>query len=394
MKRKFGFLLKTILMVTILAFLLINNYSFAQSKGEKIVIGETVTIQSKILNEERKLYIYKPVGYEQSKEKYPVLYLLDGHSGFHHTTGIIWSLRRFGRIPKILVVGILNTDRNRDLTPTESYFPTAGGADNFLKFLKEELIPFVDKDYRTQPFRILFGVSLSGMFTIYTLLTAPDIFSAYIASSPSLWWDKRGLLKKAETVFAKPFKFKSNKLLFITVGGRDDSNARDPDNILSSTDSFCKILENKAPEGLEWHFDIYENGDHLTTPLQSLPIVFEALYSDWQLPERITNSSIQAVQNHFKSLSEKFGYEIPIPESTYNRLGYNLMNQQKYNEAIEIFKLNVKLHPNSWNVYDSLGEAYMRAGNKELAIHNYKKSLELNPQNDNAIGMLNNLREK
>ena len=394
MKQKLGFLLKTTIMILIWAALLAQNHSFAQRKGEKFIIGETDMVHSKILNEDRTFLIYKPVGYDQSQEKYPVLYMLDGHLGFHHTTGIIWSLRRFGRIPKMLVIGIFNTDRNHDLTPTEGYFPTAGGADKFLKFIKEELIPYIDKNYRTHPFRILYGVSLGGMFTVYSLLASPDIFNAYIASSPSLWWDKKLLLKKAETVFDKPVKYKSTKFLFIAAGGRDDSNTRDPDNILSTTDSFCKILEKKAPKSLEWHFDVFKRGDHLTTPMQSLPIIIEALYSGWQLPEKILAAGVQATRNHFKSLSERFGYEIPVPESAYNRLGYSLMNQQEYEDAIEIFKLNVKLYPYSWNAYDSLGEAYMKAGDKELAINNYKKSLQLNPQNDNAIGMLSRLREK
>jgi len=394
MKRKNFIRLTPIWLFIVLAPLFSENYIYAQQKGDNIVIGEIVTIQSKVLNEERKLLVYKPVGYDQSQEKYPVLYLLDGHLQFHFCTGIIWSLSRFGRIPRMLVIGILNTDRNRDFTPTKVLNPTEGGADNFIKFMKDELIPYIDKNYRTQPFRILNGSSLCGMFAIYTLLTAPNTFNAYIASSPSLWWDKRSLLKKAEIEFEKRFEYKPNKFLLITAGRRDDSNARDTDHILSSTESFCKILKKKSLQGLEWHFNIYKKGDHLTTPLQSFAIILETLYSNWQLSKKVLDAGVEAIQVHFKSVSEKFGYKIPIPEKAYNSLGYNLMNQQKYEEAIGVFKLNVKLYPNSWNVYDSLAEAYMKIGNKEHAIKTYEKSLVLNPQNDNAMGMLNILREK
>jgi predicted alpha/beta superfamily hydrolase len=394
MKKKSCFLSKTIFIFIVLAHLLGINFSLAQQEKEKIVIGEIVTIKSKILNEERRLWIYRPVGYNQSQEKYPVLYMLDAQIGFYYASSFLRSLHRFGRMPAMILVGILNTDRNRDFTPTRVSNPTEGGADMFIKFMKDDLIPFMDQNYRTQPFRILCGVSLTGMFTVYTFLTSPDVFSAYIASSPSLWWDKRLLVKNAEILFKKDPKYKSNKFLFIVVGHRDDTNARDTDHILSSTDSFCKILEHKAPKELEWHFDIYKKGDHLTTPMQSLAIVLETLYSNWQLPKKVMDTGIQAVQIYFELLSEKYGYEIPVPESAYNRMGYNLMNQQKLEEAIEIFKLNVKLYPDSWNVYDSLGEAYMKIGDRELAIKNLKKSIELNPQNDNAIGMLNKLREK
>ncbi len=196
MKRKIFVRLTPIWLFMVLAPLFFANYIYAQKKGDNIVIGEIVTIQSKVLDEERELLIYKPVGYDQSQEKYPVLYLLDAHLKFHFCTGIVWSLRRYGRIPKMLVVGILNTDRNRDFTPTKVLNPTEGGADNFIEFMKYELIPYIDKNYRTQPFRILYGSSLCGMFTIYTLLTAPDTFMAYIASSPSLWWEEGSLLQR------------------------------------------------------------------------------------------------------------------------------------------------------------------------------------------------------
>lgn len=394
MKREFISLLKKTYIFVIPAILINANYSLAQEKSEKIIIGETVTIYSKILDEERKLIIYKPVGYDQSQEKYPVLYMLDAHFIFYYATGFLQGLHRLQRIPGMILVGILNTDRNRDMNPSKSNTRTGGGADNFIKFLKEELIPFVDKNYRTEPYRILFGISSSGMFTIYNLLTAPDIFNAYFASSPSLWWDNRLLLKVAETTFEKQTKYESHKFLYIALGGRDDIWIRDSDHILSSTKSFCKILEKKAPDKLEWHLETFKHGDHQTTPMFFLPVALETLYSNWRLPQTTMDAGIEAVQNHFKSLSEKLGYEIHVPESAYNALGYNLMNQQKYEEAIEVFILNIKLYPHSANVYDSLGEAYMNIGNKELAVKNYKKSLGLNPQNDNAVAMLNRIREK
>jgi Flp pilus assembly protein TadD len=82
---------------------------------------------------------------------------------------------------------------------------------------------------------------------------------------------------------------------------------------------------------------------------------------------------------------------VSVSESRLNNMGYTLMRQKKLTEAIEIFKLNVEFYPNEWNVYDSLGEAYMNKGDKELAIANYKKSLELNPGNEGGARMLKKL---
>ncbi|MGB6864727.1 MAG: tetratricopeptide repeat protein, partial [Candidatus Aminicenantaceae bacterium] len=81
-------------------------------------------------------------------------------------------------------------------------------------------------------------------------------------------------------------------------------------------------------------------------------------------------------------------------EVEMNRLGYQLINQKKLKEAIEIFKMNVELYPESWNVYDSLGEGYMLLGEKELAIKNYEKSLEINPDNANGVAMLERLKSE
>ena len=102
----------------------------------------------------------------------------------------------------MIIVAIVNVDRNRDYTPTYApkqkgglEFPTSGKADKFLEFLKSELFPYVESNYRTQPYRIITGWSLGGLFTVFTYLEHPEYFSAYLAISPSLWWDNESMLK-------------------------------------------------------------------------------------------------------------------------------------------------------------------------------------------------------
>ena len=80
-------------------------------------------------------------------------------------------------------------------------------------------------------------------------------------------------------------------------------------------------------------------------------------------------------------------------ESQINRFGYNMINMKQIDVAIGLFKLNVELYPKSWNVYDSLAEGYMHKGEMELAVKFYKKSLELNPENDNAVRMLEKIKK-
>lgn len=107
----------------------------------------------------------------------------------------------------------------------------------------------------------------------------------------------------------------------------------------------------------------------------------------------IKESGIEAGMQKYRELKENPPEECYFDEISFNTLGYKLMNSKKMAEAITIFELNVKTYPNSWNVYDSLAEAYMKKGNNELAIKNYKKSLELNPKNETAQKMIDKLQE-
>src|SRR6185295_18108602 len=168
---------------------------------------KSLTIKSTVLGEDRIILVRTPVGYETSKLSYPVLYMTDGDAHIKHTSSSIEFLTENGRMPELIVVGVTNTDRARDLTPPKAttknaagdlQFPTSGGADNFLKFFETELIPEIEKQYRTQPYRILAGHSLGGLFAIHAMITKPGLFNSYIAVSPSLQWDNAEELKRAE----------------------------------------------------------------------------------------------------------------------------------------------------------------------------------------------------
>ncbi len=168
------------------------NSAWAQRLDSAVAIGQGSHIWSKTLQEERHLLIHLPPGYWHSDERYPVLFLLDAEAQFHHATGIVNFLGTDnGRIPEMIVVGVTNTNRTRDLTPAtqdaeqRKDHPNAGGADAFLTFLADELRPWVNANYRTQPYRILVGHSLGGLFAVHSLLRRPDSFQPISRVSPS-----------------------------------------------------------------------------------------------------------------------------------------------------------------------------------------------------------------
>ncbi|MGH9239996.1 MAG: alpha/beta hydrolase [Vicinamibacterales bacterium] len=218
-----------------------------QKRGREIVIGEALTIRSEVLDEDRVILVGKPADYDQGNESYPVLFLLDGNDHFHHATGLARSLANNGLMPGLLIVAVDNTVRIRDLTPPARDAqiirdaPAHGGAERFRSFLARELIPWVDANFRTRPYRILAGHSLGGLFAIDSLLQQPDLFDASIAISPSLQWDNRRTVERADAVFQG--RKELNAALFMTVGNEGDALAR-------GVGAFASLLEEQAPPGL------------------------------------------------------------------------------------------------------------------------------------------------
>ena len=348
----------------------------AQIDGEPIVIGEAFTLQSDILGEDRAVLVHRPNGYDQSEQVYPVLYLLDGDAHFHHTTGIIDFLSRDGQIPQMLVVALPNTDRTRDLTPktstdTANNFPTAGGADKFLAFLTEELAPFIEAHYRTAPFRVLVGHSFGGLFAVHALLSQPENFDAYVAISPSLWWNDASPVAEAKAFFAR--EGDSDRFLFLSMG--DEGGA-----MLSKAWELAAVLEENAPVTFDWEFALMDDETHGSIPHRSTYRALERLYRDWQITdfERLAQQGgLEAFDAHYAALSQRFGYPVITPENTVNRLGYWHLGQEQIDQAISVFKRNVAVYPESANVYDSLGDGYDAAGQLELARQNYAKAVKL-----------------
>ena len=137
-------LLKAVVIIFLVA-LTTNNLLWAENDDDKITIGEQLTIKSEVLDEERQMLVYLPAGYKDATTEYPVLYLLDGGYHFHHVTGIVQFLSSQGLMPQLIVVAIKNVDRNRDFLPTnDERVPTSGGAEKFLAFITDELIPYIE----------------------------------------------------------------------------------------------------------------------------------------------------------------------------------------------------------------------------------------------------------
>ena len=345
-----------------------------------------LTLKSAVLGEDRVVLVRTPAGYETNKVSYPVLYMTDGDAHMGHTASTIEFLTQNGRISDLIVVGVTNTDRTRDLTPAKStnknpagelQFPTSGGADNFLKFFETELIPQIEKQYRVQPYRILAGHSLGGLFAIHSMISKPGLFNSYVAVSPSLQWENGEALKRAEDFLKNQKELKAT--LFVSLGN-------EPGPIGESFDSFKELLSKTNINGFEWQAERMADEDHGSVVLRSHYFGLRKVYDGWQGARDPKSGAVigglKGAEAHYKKLSERFGYSIPVPENLINQLAYQFLFDGKAEEAIAAFKANVERYPMSANVYDSLAEAYERGGRIDLAEPLYDKARVLGQQNN------------
>ncbi|WP_300602337.1 alpha/beta hydrolase-fold protein [Niabella sp.] len=352
-------------------------------------------ITSKILDEQRSLWIYTPVNYASSGEKYPVLYLLDPDQNFAYVTELERFLSDRYRIPQMIIVGIVNTDRKKDFTPIhsllfdgkiDSSLATTGGGKNFLDFIKNELIPYIDKHYRTHPYRVLSGHSLGGLFAVYCKEADPGLFQSEIVISPAIYGGNMEILGRLSGFLRAHSQLKG--YLSLSLGN-------EPGGKLAA-DSLVTQLNQFAPQSLKWQYNRYMDEDHFSVGYKSMYDGLRFIFADWFMNPQDTASvkSYQDIASHFARLSIQYGYTIQPSEDFMNECGYQRLNGGHMDQAIEIFAQNVKNHPGSSNAYDSLGEAYYLTGDMKRALENYRKSVQLNPGNQHGKHMIRKITSK
>ncbi len=343
----------------------------SQEKTENIVIGERLTIRSEILAEERTVHVYLPEEYTSRSQRFPVLYVLDGATYYYPALGAAKFLSDFDISSPMIIVAILNTDRTRDMTPTRiPRAQTSGGADSFLKFIKDELFALIERRYRTQPFRILLGHSAGGLLVFHTLLSQPEMFNGYIAISSSLWWDNEILLVKAKQFLEKTKEM--NKFLYFSVEEGESNHVK-------TNQEMEQLLKDKAPEGLEWQYDYAKNEDHESLWLRSFQKALKFIYRDYNISmDEVAKKGLDAVLGQYRKLSEKYGYKIEATERVLLHIGgYVSGGLKEYDKAIEILNYCTKTYQDSHEAFYILGLIYDAQDKLELAQENFTRALEI-----------------
>lgn len=273
-----------------------------------------IKIRSPILNEERTLSIALPQDYNKSHKAYPVLYILDAEAlnEFADAVSTVKKLEAEGVGPKMIIVGIWNTNRNRDMIPVSvSHRPQSGGSQKFLEFITDELKPYVKQNYRTTDYSVLYGASNAGLFSVYALFQSPDAFDGIIASSPMIGHCPEHIQKKAEE-FVRREQIK-NCALYMIYGTEDSQR------VTAYVPDFHEFLKSKAPRGFVSQLKILEGEGHVpkSSKLRGLRYVF-AQNKSWA-PDKLKrkeNGETQPwqLQNPTAEKSEIWEWPLSTPE--------------------------------------------------------------------------------
>lgn len=358
----------------LLMFLLLT-ISFAQT-AEDITLGKTYQLFSDILKENRSISVFLPSDYNNSGQKYPVMYVLDGY--FLWTAGITDYLTFSGNIPPMIVVAIASTERDRDFTPTNAkniegeYIPTSGGAGNFLRFLEEELLPWVDKNYRTENFRLLAGHSMGGLFSTYAFLEKNNLFQAIFAVSPTLPWDNEYINSMADKkIISNPDRKVFYYLTMDSQGGLMPQAAEKMNNILT----------NKKMPYLRNYYKVYKNEDHISCFHISMYDGLRELYHKYKLDgSLIEKGDAAGIEKHYSDLTNEYGYKIVPALDWIDWIANWHFIMKRITEATQLYELADKYYPDNQLVIQKLAKCFEKNGNKEKEQY-YKNRIKTEEQN-------------
>lgn len=341
-----------------------------QSNSTPIVKGQEITLFSKVLDEQRTLQISLPINYSKDTTKqYPVLITFDGDSQFHHVSGTVaWLSQQTTKIPEMIVVAINNTNRGRDMTAKHN----GGGADNFLKFLETELLPFIDTQYRTQPYRVLFGHSMAGYTALNIMNQAPELFGGVIAASPYFYQDNETLTLATE--LAKKLKASDRPpiSLFLSIG--------DEPGLMPGFESYLDSLEVNASQSMRWSHLVSADDGHMSIVSSTLNKALKFVFAPTDIMPKsdLASQGVEAIKAHYKDISSNtYGFEIS-PEVAITRLGLHAYFREKDEEkSLSILKQNTEDFPQSGDAYNALANIYERIKQYNLALEASNKAVAI-----------------
>jgi len=363
-------------------------------KADPFSIGEQFHLQSTVLTEGRTYIVHLPRGYETGKDAYPVLVVLDAEVHFGLTAAALDELSGGGRIPPMIVVGVTNTDRTRDMTPSmpktdfggAPWAGSAGGAARFLSFIADELLPTIDKRYRTRHYRVLAGHSLGGLFAVYALMNRPEVFNGYLAISPSLWWDEQALVKAAGPFLTAHGDLSAD--LYIAIGNEGQE-------MLGGAYKLSAALEESKLKQLRWQFRRSPEEDHGTITYPATYAGLQGIFAGYRVADPVAlfeQGGLPAFARHYADVSKRLGYTVEVPMETYAGMVWELSGRGRFTEAEAIGTKMLELQPKNPLTLSMLAQVAGMQKDDSRAIGYLTQALRFFPGDGRARSALVNYK--
>jgi len=393
--------------------LILFSFCAKAQENNPFTTGFEKSSLSEILGEQRKVWIHIPNSFggndNTDKGRYPVIYLLDGDANFNNIVSITEFMSNAGLCPPMMVVGVLHPDRMRDLTfGTDKETPGIDGrGEKFMLYVEKELIPYIESNYPTAPYKIFIGHSVGGLTVVNTLIHHPYLFNAYVSLDGALWWNNQQIVTDAKVILAnKDYK---GKTLFMALANRMErgmntltvqKDTTEGTELIRSNLEFIRTISNNKKNQLRFKHRYYEDDNHSSVRLIGEYDALRFIFDYYKL--NIYNSELENTNFkldsllviHYNNVTEQIGYLIQPDENQVNNLAYQMLKQKQFSKAEALFKLNIANYPETANCYDGLGDLYMAKGDKTNAIASFKKTLSLKaiPETKEKLEIL--LKEK
>ncbi|MEX8545971.1 MAG: alpha/beta fold hydrolase [Mucilaginibacter sp.] len=373
----------------LLAFFGILCYYCSQAQLVELNDEKIVNVHSQILNRDQKIFIRLPRNYDQTSIKYPVVYLFDANDKtlFNYASSVIDRLMWTHDIPDVILVGIAQNDRSKELGTerNEAY------SDKFRTFIKDELLPNIEKKYRTADFRVLIGHSLGGQFVTTAMITYPKTFKSVISISAALNNPPTDTAFKGKTILKLDKFLQSNpndKLYYYFSVG--DSGFQD--ELFQKGNLKVDSLFKKHPQNtVKYKFNYLKGSNHGTTPLISIPDGLIFIFNDWHFSDSLAMSvlvngktdPIEAIDKQSKRIRDSYGADISIPVFIYWQFADYYFEKGQYAKAKIVLQKNIDLDPNSHYPYGKMGEIFDKTNKPLEAIKYYTLAITKFTTNDN-----------
>ena len=346
--------------------------ALADEDGSPVSIGTYRVLHSQVLGEDRTLLVNLPKGYDESGLHYPVLYVLYGgqvRGYFAEAVHIADRLHEASLVPQLIIVGVKNVDRYRDTLPVDRS-GQKGGAERFLKFFTDELIPFVDGSYRTKDFRILVGPQAGASFSLYAIMERPGLFQVNLVTNPFLSpWVRDYLIERSAEFFGEASP--AQGLLFVTCESGFDSEAT-----MEYLNRLSALVDGAAPPEFTMLLNPLDESEiDGSLPSPGVRDGLKTFFKAYRLPDDADIEGLEDIKAYYLDVSGAYGYEVDIPEVALIRSGDRLQRAGRVEEARLIYEYVVEEYPHNLDSYHRLAELHRATGGYEQAIHYYEEFL-------------------